>query len=73
MMVNWNRVLSTPVGVGAVQMFVQKDLSVEGVQKCFRIGRDRKASGDVRRLIRNRGGQAARHISKKALKRRDLV
>ena len=72
-MINWSRVLSNKVSISAIQMFVEKDLSVENVQRFFRVGKDRKASGDVRRLIRNYGGQNARYISKKALKRRNLV
>ena len=73
MKVNWNRVLSTPVSVGAVQMFAEGNLNCEDVQRVFRIGRDREAAGQVRKLIRTRGTQLARRISRKALRRRELM
>jgi len=73
MCTNWTRVLSNPVNVGAVQMFAQGGLSCEGVQRVFRVLPDREVAGQVRQLIRTRGTQLSRRISRKALRRRGLM
>jgi hypothetical protein len=72
-MTKWDRVLSSLVGVGATMMFVDKELSIEEYQKHFRVGKDRIASGQVRRLIRTHGAALSRRIGRKALKRRNLI
>lgn len=73
MMVNWTNVLSNPVNVGAIQLFAQGKLNCEDVQRVFRVLPDRNAAGDVRKLIRTRGTQLARRISRKALRRRSMM
>lgn len=72
-MIQWNKVLSNPVNVGAVQMFAQGELNCESVQRVFRALPDREVAGQVRRLIRSRGTMVARNISRKALRRRNLI
>ena len=73
MMVNWNAVLGTgKVGVNAVRNFVEGKLNCEQVQVCFR-NRYPEASGELRRVIRERGTHAARTLAKKALRRRNLI
>lgn len=72
-MIKWNKVLSNPVNVGAVQMFAQGELNCENVQRVFRALPDREVAGQVRRLIRSHGTQLARRISRKALRRRELM
>ena len=72
-MINWTNVLSRKVGQHAVKKFVLGEYNCEDVQKVFRAGADREASGAVRRLIRERGTAEARQIARKALRRRGLV
>lgn len=72
-MVNWTNVLSNKVGTHAVKKFALGEYNCEDVQKVFRAGTDRKVSGQIRRLIRERGTAEARQIAKKALRRRGLV
>jgi glutaredoxin 2 len=71
-MTNWNKVLSHPTGQSAIKKFALGEYSCEDVQQVFR-NKDREASGDVRRLIRNKGTQYARRIARKALRRRNLI
>ena len=72
-MVNWTNVLSHKVGQVAIEKFALGEMNCEDVQEVFRAGKDREASGDVRRLIRNKGTQYARRIARKALRRRNLI
>ena len=72
-MINWTNVLSNKVGTHAVKKFALGELSCESVQQVFRASKDREASGDVRRLIRERGTAEARKAARKALRRRNLI
>jgi len=72
-MTKWDKVLSNPVNTGAILMFAFGKLNCENVQKVFRALPDREAAGQVRGLIRNHGTQLARRISRKALRRRNLM
>jgi hypothetical protein len=72
-MTNWKKILDHQIGQTAIQKFANGEISCESVQKVFRAGTDREASGDVRRLIRTKGTSYARQIAKKALKRRNLI
>lgn len=65
--------MSKSVGVNAVKQFATGDFNCEDVQKVFRAGKDREASGQVRNLIRTKGTKSARTIARKALRRRGLV
>ena len=73
MCTNWTRVFSNEVGVAAVKEFAQERLSIEDVQRHMRIGKDRVASGQVRKLIRTHGAALSRRIARKSLKRRGLL
>ena len=72
-MVNWTNVLSDKVGTHAVKKFALGEYNCEEVQKVFRSGKDRETSGQIRRLIRERGTAEARRIARRALSRRGLV
>jgi len=72
-MINWGNILDDPIGCDAIEMFAEGQLNCEEVQQVFRAGKNRKASGQVRNLIRTRGTKEARQIARKALKRRGLV
>jgi hypothetical protein len=72
-MTKWNKVLSNPVNTSAIYMFSTGELNCENVQKVFRALPDREAAGQVRGLIRQHGTQLARRISRKALRRRNLM
>jgi hypothetical protein len=68
--VRWNDVLETPIGLGAMVMFAFQNHSGELTEKIFRVGKDRKVAGEVRRLIRERGVGVARNLGRKAIRRR---
>lgn len=73
-MIDWNLVLAKPVNVGAVQMFATGEFSCKNVEKVLRVVTENKEeSGAIRGLIRNNGTQMARRITRKALKRRNLL
>jgi hypothetical protein len=72
-MVKWNRIFSNEVGVAAVKEFAQQNMSIEDVQRHFRIGKDRVASGQIRKLIRTHGASLSRRIARKSLRRRGLM
>jgi len=72
-MVNWTNVLSNKVGTHAVKKFALGELSCESVQQVFRAGANREVSGQVRKLIRERGTAEARRVARKALRRRNLI
>ena len=69
-MTKWEKILESPLGFGVMTMFAFQNYSGELTEKVFRVGKDREASGVVRRLIRERGVQGARNICRKAIRRR---
>lgn len=73
MTVNWTKVFGTTVGKSAALKFAQNELSGETLQAVFRAGQDRELSGQIRKLVRERGVALARRITKKAAKRRNMI
>lgn len=73
MTVNWTKVFGTKVGKNAALKFAQNELSGETLQAVFRAGTDRELSGQIRKLVRERGVALARRITKKAAKRRNMI
>jgi hypothetical protein len=71
--VRWNDVLSNPLFVGTMVMFGTNQVSGKIAEKVFRLSKDHEVSGEVRRLIRERGVVAARRICRKSLRRRLLI
>jgi hypothetical protein len=72
-MVRWEKILETGrVGVDGLKMFSEGVLNIEDVQLLFR-NRYPEASGELRRVIRERGAKTARTLARKALRRRNLV
>ena len=72
-MVNWTNVLSNKVVQHAVKKFALGEYNCEKIQQVFRAGADREVSGQVRKLIRERGTAEARRVARKALRRRNLI
>lgn len=71
--IRWNDVLSNELYAGTMMMFATNRLSGKKTEKIFRLTKNHVASGEVRRLIRNRGTVAARNVARKSLRRRSLI
>ena len=72
-MMNWNAVLGTKIGQHTMKKFALNELSGDQTLKVFRSGKDKEVASEVRSLIKKRGTQMARRISRKALRRRGLI
>lgn len=72
-MTNWNAVLRTTIGKNTIRKFAMGELSGENTLKVFRGSKDKEVASEVSQLIRKRGTQLARRISRKALRRRNLI
>ena len=73
MMTNWNAVLGTKIGRNTIRKFALNELSGKDTLKVFRGGKNQDVATEVSQLIRTRGTQLARRISRKALRRRNLI
>ena len=72
-MTNWTKVLGTSIGKNTIRKFALGELSGDKTLQVFRGGKDKEVASEVRSLIKKRGTQMARRISRKALRRRNLI
>lgn len=69
-MLNWNSLLSHPVGTSLFREFATGRLSGRELERNVRFT---PLAGDVRRLLRKRGVVNARNVTRKALRRRNIL
>lgn len=67
--IKWNEVLSTNLGLGVMTQFAFEGYSGEKVKEIFVVNGNSRVSGQVRRLIRDRGVINARNVARKAVRR----
>ena len=71
--VKWNEVLGNELYAGAMTMFATNRLSGKKVERIFRLTKNHEVSGQVRKMLRERGVMESRRICRKSLRRREMI